>query len=266
MSTHVFDADTAVSEIGPGRYRGSFDRRWWIVQGPNGGIVAAVILRALTAAVDDPDRRVRSLTIHYTAPPQEGDVEVQTEVVRRGGALTTVAGRLVQGGQVMALALAAFSRDRKGFDFDETRMPDVPAWDATERVLRDPATAPPITEQYDLRPTIGAPPFSGADEARTGGWIAFAEPRPLDDLALAAMSDGWLPAVFVRATTFVAAPTIDLTIHFRAAVPEGTEHCLGVFSSTLGAHGFWEEDGELWSPDGRLLVHSRQLALAIPLA
>jgi acyl-CoA thioesterase len=62
--------------------------------------------------------------------------------------------------------------------------------------------------------------------------------------------------------TFV--PTIDLTIHWRAApgVPEGDHPwVLGVFSTRLAAGGTWEEDGELWSEDGVLLAQSRQLAI-----
>ena len=38
---------------------------------------------------------------------------------------------------------------------------------------------------------------------------------------------------------------------------------LVTFSSRLSAEGFAEEDGELWSRDGRLLAQSRQLALVL---
>jgi acyl-CoA thioesterase len=33
------------------------------------------------------------------------------------------------------------------------------------------------------------------------------------------------------------------------------------FESRLAAGGLWEEDGEVWSRDGRLLAQSRQLAM-----
>ena len=39
---------------------------------------------------------------------------------------------------------------------------------------------------------------------------------------------------------------------------------LAVFDSRRERDGLWEENGELWSRDGRLLVQSRQLAAHIP--
>jgi hypothetical protein len=36
-----------------------------------------------------------------------------------------------------------------------------------------------------------------------------------------------------------------------------------VFRSGLAHDGFFEEDGELWSADGRLLAQCRQLALLL---
>jgi hypothetical protein len=59
-------------------------------------------------------------------------------------------------------------------------------------------------------------------------------------------------------------PTIDLTIHWRApldAVRGEHPWVLGLFSTSLGAGGTWEEDGQLWSEEGVLLAQSRQLAI-----
>jgi acyl-CoA thioesterase len=79
--------------------------------------------------------------------------------------------------------------------------------------------------------------------------------------------DAWAPAVFPRATQLVVCPTIDLTIHFRSAFPgqgaSADDFYLGRFRSTLSRDGFFEEDGEMWSPDGKLVAQSRQLALAL---
>ena len=38
-----FDHDTAITPIGEGRYEVRIDRGWWIIRGPNGGYVAAIL-------------------------------------------------------------------------------------------------------------------------------------------------------------------------------------------------------------------------------
>ena len=90
------------------------DRGWWIVRGPNGGYVAAVLLRAMAARLGDPGRAPRSLTVHYTAPPAEGLVRIEVQVERSGRSLTTLSARMTQEGRLLALALAAFSASREG--------------------------------------------------------------------------------------------------------------------------------------------------------
>jgi acyl-CoA thioesterase len=59
------------------------------------------------------------------------------------------------------------------------------------------------------------------------------------------------------------APTIDLTVHFRAPLPVADGLLLGRFNNRLVRDGFFEEDGELWAADGTLVAQSRQLGLLI---
>ncbi len=116
-----------------------------------------------------------------------------------------------------------------------------------------------ISTNYDWRwATDGA-----EGDALVGGWIRVPGARPVDHVSLAAFADAFPPAVFPLLRGRVAgAPTIDLTIHFRAPIPErGAGWVLGAFRSRRAAGGFFEEDGELWSEDGTLLVQSRQLAM-----
>jgi acyl-CoA thioesterase len=136
--------------------------------------------------------------------------------------------------------------------------------DEVEPVPQERALVP-IAQRFVVQPALGAGPFSEADEALTGGWIAFREGAPpLDAFALAMLADAWIPSPFMRLDRPVGAPTVDLTIHFRAPDLAAEWPVLCVFRSHFAHGGFFEEDGELWSTDGRLLAQSRQLGLLSP--
>jgi acyl-CoA thioesterase len=260
-----FQRDTAVEPLGGGRFAARIDRGWWIVRGPNGGYVAAILLRALRAAVADPARLPRSFTVHFTSPPTEGPAEVATALERVGRTVTTATARLEQGGKLRALALAAFGTPRTGPDFAHLVRPEVTP---PERAVPLASSFPiPMRERFESRAVFG-PPGPASPEAVSGGWIRLREePGPVEPELVAAYTDAWPPAVFSQiAPTDLASgvPTVDLTVHFRAAWPaelDPTEFALVVFRSRLARDGFVEEDGEVWTRSGLLLAQSRQLAL-----
>ena len=264
-----FDTDTGLEPVGEGVFEGRIDPGWFVFVGPNGGYVAAIVLRGMTVAVGDDERVPRSLTVHYTEPPVEGPIRVMTAIERAGRSMTTVSARMTQDGRTLALALAAFSRPRRrpALSFVDLAPPDVPPADEAPAVAAVPGL-PPITERYDTRPVLGSPPFAAGDEALSGGWLRLAEPRLADPLAVVAYTDAWLPAVFTRTVERVGVPTVDLTVHFRSALPlpdaRPEDFVLCRFHSRVAAEGFLEEDGELWSAGGTLLAQSRQLAVVVP--
>ena len=90
----------------------------------------------------------------------------------------------------------------------------------------------------------------------------------LDYPLAATYADAWIPAIFTRMKTFAVVPTIDLTVHFREPLPldgaSAEDFVLAAFQTRVARNGLFEEDGEIWSADGRLLVQSRQLAALLP--
>ncbi len=255
-----FEADSAVTALGDGRYGGTCTDAWSAPPGPNGGYLAAIMLRAMQAEAGD-GRPVRSLTLHYLRRTDPGPVEVAVTVQRCGRSLSTVTARLRQGDHDAVLAVGAFAADFPSAADYADAPPDVRG--AGElHTAPDAPGVPSIARRFAMDPVVGPPLFSGADEAVTGGWIAFAEgPQRLDAPALALLADAWMPAPFTRLETIAPAPTVDLTIHFRAPEVHAAEPVLGVWRSRFSHGGFFEEDGELWSADGVLLAQSRQLAL-----
>ena len=262
-----FDRDTAVTPIGPGSFEGRVDEGWWIQRGPNGGYLAAMLLRALAAAVDDPGRHPRSLTVHYAAAPGAGAVRIDTVVERTGRSLSTVTARLGQDGRLCAIALAAFATERESpVAFADAPMPDVGSPGDPPVFTRAPEQRVAMADRMDQRITSGGAMLSGGP-AVSGGWIGLAEPRPLDAPLAACYLDAWLPPVFVRSGVPLGVPTVDLTVHFLSPLPPpgtdaGTLYAVR-FESRVAAGGFVEEDGELWSPEGTLLAQSRQLAVLL---
>jgi acyl-CoA thioesterase len=274
-----FDRATALEPLGDGAYGGAVDPAWFAGRGPNGGYLAAIVLRAMVAEVGDAQREPRSLTCHYLRPPAAGPVRVQATVERAGRATSTVTARLAGGGatsppavgaedgRLCVLGVAAFGVEMPAPAAYAGAPPAVPPPEAIEPADTR-ASGLSIAGRFEVRPALGTELFSGAGEAVTGGWLRFADAGPVDAIALAMFADAWWPAPWVRLREPVAAPTIDLTVHFRApraaaALAPG-EPVLAVFRSTTAADGFFEEDGELWTRDGVLLAHSRQLALLNP--
>lgn len=260
-----FRTDTAVTPLSAGRYTAEIDRGWWIERGPNGGYLAAIVLRAVLAEVDDPERRPRSMTLHYLRPPAEGGCEVEVTVERAGRGMSTVTARLSQAGRDCIVALVALGIDRKGPELHDHPAPDVPPAEDVPPPADRSALGPeiPFRHRFDVRPALGGLPFARSAEALTGGWIRTADADPVDDVLLAALTDAWTPAVFSKLELPVGVPTVELTIHFRNAPPREPGWCLVRFRTLEASEGYLEESGEVWSADGQLLAESRQLAVLL---
>ena len=70
-----FDRDTQLSEHERGRFRVRIDRGWFVTHGPNGGFIAALMLRGIQHAAGNDELIARTLTIHYLLPLVEGDTD-----------------------------------------------------------------------------------------------------------------------------------------------------------------------------------------------
>lgn len=262
-----FERGTAVESLGGGAYRGTMAPDWFAPLGPNGGYIAAVVVRAFQAEVADPDRAPRSLTLHYLRPPAEGEVRIEVTVERAGRRLTSLSARLVQDGNLCVVALGALATEFPSpLDYAEPP-PAVPPADERPPARVHPL-APPIAQQLDVRPIGDGPALlSGADEALVTAWVRLAEPSVADAAAVALYTDALVPTPWTRLRAPSPAPTVDLTIHFRTRLPlDGLDpgaHLLAQFSSSTSEGGYFEEDGRVWAPDGTLLAQSRQLALLL---
>ncbi len=273
-----FDRDTAVwredeGTSGQTMFGAEVAPDWRAGRGPHGGYLAAMLLRALVETVAEDARAPRSLTIHYARVPEPGPVEISTVTERQGRSLSTLSARMEQDGELIAIALAAFSMPWGGPEISDVRMPDVEPPDASrEGVKLIERGGPEFARHIVLQPRMDGSVFAGGEQQmQIRAWIGLAEPRPIDALSLAFFSDALIPAPYMRMSEPAAVPTVDLTVHFRErlhhtgdAASDPRELCLAQTTTELIHDGFFIEDGLIWAADGTLLAHSRQLAIVIP--
>jgi acyl-CoA thioesterase len=258
---HPFDADTALEETGTLRWRAWAPEHWFVARGVNGGFLAAIAARAAETAAGRP---LRSLTLHFLEAPAVGPLDVAATLEREGRSYSAVSLRIEQEGRTVTLALATLGAlPEEGASWSAGGPPAVPPPAEVEPIRAEGTNVPEFFRNYEMRWALSGGP-EGAPGS--GGWLRAGEPRVLDAPLVAAMTDAWAPAAFAALERVVGAPTLDLTIHIRAPLPPAGmaagDYVLGRFWSRLGLGGVWEEDGELWTPDGQLIAQSRQLALA----
>jgi acyl-CoA thioesterase len=262
------DSDTRVARVAPGRWRGEVTDRWSIGPYPNGGYVLLIALNAIREEVPHPDPF--TVTAHYVAPTSHGPVDVDVEVIRSGRAHSVAMARMVQDGRERARILANYGDHSAsvGPTVVQAEPPPMPPPDECEEPRqRGPMPNGLVAAIRDRIEWRVAPGTAGwmrgarTDRAEIGGWLRFADGRPIDAQVLPLIADAMPPAVFdVSAGGWV--PTLELTVHVRARPAPGWMRCW--FRTRFLVDGYLEEDGEVWDESGRLVALSRQLARLNP--
>lgn len=259
-----FDADTALTAAGDGRWHADVTDAWNGLEGkPNGGYLFATALAALTRAMDG--RQPLTVTGHFLRPGSVGKAEIDVDVVRTGRLISTATASLRQDGTERLRLLAGYTSGAaatgKGFS---ATPPDIPGPDDCLTPPAAPDVSVSIADRFDYRVTPSARWVRGAKSgtAQLDAWIRFADGRPIDLPALPLVVDAFPPVIY-EVTDGVVVPTVELTVHFRQPPAAGWLQAR-VRSRALIA-GMIEEDVDLWDADGQLVAMSRQLAVVQPI-
>ncbi|HEV2812653.1 MAG TPA: thioesterase family protein [Solirubrobacteraceae bacterium] len=223
----------------------------------HGGYVMTLALRAMAAAVDDPERTPRSLTMHLLAPIGPGDVEIDARLERAGGSMSSASARVAQGGATVATALAAFGRARPSLAQQDATMPDVPSPDELAPLVDVPV--PESEMDVERRPARGPLPLTGGDRPELAAWMRMASDEPVDVYRATHLADALAPALYGALDEYVAMPSTEIALHYAPDTRSDSPWVLAVVRNRFAGDGYALEDGELWTPDGRLLLRSRQM-------
>ncbi len=247
-----------------GRFRGRTHAGYANMVGPFGGVTAA---QALAAVLAHPQRlgEPAALTVNFCAAIADGAFDVDVRPVRTSRSTQHWTLEFRQQGEVVLSASALTALRRAVWSADDQPMPQVPA---------PAAVAPPSQRgrvewlnRYEMRFVEGGFPerWDEADQgaSRTRLWVRDAPPRPIDALALAALTDVFFPRIWRRRAKPVPIGTVTLTSYFHADAAQlaaaGSGYLLGQAQAQAFRGGFFDQTAQLWSEAGVLLATSHQL-------
>jgi hypothetical protein len=262
--TSPLDTFITPEPLGNGAFAFTFPDGWQQGRGAFGGLVVAALVRAVEATVQD-GRTLRSLTAELCGPTLPGMATIQTEVLRAGNAVSTLAARLMQGEELQAHAVAVLGQPRTT-DCDVPARREMPplAWHDTPVLEIGPPLGPHFARYLEFRNT-GPLPFSGAEATHTSGWVRPRYAHKRDAAWIAACADAWWPVLFASQ----AAPRPMATIAFSLQMlcdpmtldPQAPLYHI---AHTKAVHeGYAVEFRELWTHDMRLVALNEQTIAVI---
>ena len=264
--------DLELEGDGP-RFTTVISDRWQLAMAPQGGVVAAIAVRAMERVLGHPEQTLRTMTALFAGVVGGGPVEVDVQVLRRGRSMSQLSATVRNPGQEAGLtALAAFGGPRRGFDFTELAMPDVPGPDGL-RSFRDPLPDGVVFEfdrpmmpfwegVIESRPVIGRAPWEPFEDgpAEAAFWYRLDDPPLtggglLDVAGPVVMCDTMPSSVGQKLGPDAGqwfAPSVDYTLHvFRSARPGWF---LAHHRARHAGDGYASVDLALWDPSGPHLV------------
>jgi acyl-CoA thioesterase len=248
-------------------WQGRTSDDYWAFVGPFGGVTAATILRAL---IDHPQRAgdPLTLTVNFCAPMAPGGFDLDIRLVKANRSTQHWCVELTQdGAEVATLATAVFAERRPSWSHQQAEFPEAKPF---EQTLPYAKVAVPWVRQYDFRFVEGEPKFGGAPvtappaSAYSKLWIGDRVPRKIDFLSLMSMSDAFFGRIFHARSELIPFGTVSLTTYFHAdaedLAAENISRVLAVADARIFHKSCGDQAGELWSPNGRLLATTTQIA------
>ena len=266
---HPLDIATALAGAAADPVRtGRTSDAYWTFISPFGGTSAATALRAV---LEHPGRAgdPLALTVNFCAPIAKGDFSVRTRCVRANRSSQHWQVEFTQGASsepVLTASIVTAAR-RETWSHRTATPPALPPWE----------TLPPFptrdslnwVAQYEFRFAEGAmaqtearpePPRS----PRSVLWLKDAEPRRLDFVSLAAMSDAFFGRIFQVIGRIPPFGTVSMTTYFHADADElaahGTAPLAAVADANVFHRSFCDQSAELYGAGGQLLATAVQVA------
>lgn len=264
-SEHQLDAATRLVRIDENTVSGATSDAYWNLNGPFGGVVAAILLRSILehpGKLWDPV----ALTVNFCAPLKPGVFRIRVREIRTNRSTQHWSLELTQDEQrCVATATAVFAQRPQTWRHLGASPPSAPP---PESIARLKTSQLNWLEQYEFRFVRGAPqlqarPAEHSLETLSHFWVNDAPPRNVDFVSLAAFCDTAFARILHARGALVPLGTVSLTAYFHCSSADlaslGFSPLLGVADTRIFHNGFHDQSSELWSRDGQLLATAHQM-------
>jgi acyl-CoA thioesterase len=261
---HVFDDATRII-AGDSSWQGNAGEDYFAFVGQFGGATAATVLRAL---IQHPERSgdPLALTVNFCAPVVQGEFDLDIRLVKANRSSQHWSVEMTQDkAGVVTLATAVFAERRPSWSHQPAPFPQATVF---EQTLPYAKIALPWVKQYDFRfvegePRIGSSTKTIPSSAFSKLWIGDRTPRKIDALSLMSMSDAFFGRVFHARNELVPLGTVSMTTYFHTSTEdlaaEDITRVLATADAKIFHKSYGDQNGELWSPNGRLLATTTQI-------
>lgn len=227
-----------------------------------GGLVAALVYQGMRARIGD-SRPVRSLAITFVGPVAPGvAMQVETDVLREGKAVTQMLGMARQNDQVMCIVQGSFGASRESVvSVASEPAPEVKAVENCVEIPSIEGLTPVFLQHFAVRWALGDPPFTNSRKREMGGWMRFREDQgSVHEAHILGLVDVWPPAVLPHLKQYAPASSLTWTIEFVQPQPElgNTDWLLYRASIDHASDGYGHASAMIWREDGALVAISRQ--------
>lgn len=229
-----------------------------------GGVIGALLVARMCGLLADPQLPLRQFSAALLAPAIPGPVDLRASVLRAGSSVTMVRAELRQHDRLVATADGAFGiRRRSSIELpagSRLPRPDYPRPESLPAQEFRPGLTPEFFAHVDLRPAVGALPFSGAIEPDFGGWMRFRDPIEVPGAEhLVGLIDAWPPAMSPLLSGPAPMATLTWTIDLFTDV-FAAEHFWQYSAHTDAClDGYGHAAAQIWDPSGSLAAISRQV-------
>lgn len=247
------------------RTMSALDYGWWASDGPTAGYLARRTIDALEQSPDAGRGQVRHAHVQVLRLPAADAIDISVARASGTHGISRLTVTFGQGGEFAVATLTVGPRLGHSGTGDATPPAALPL-DAYVPMSTPSRTLPPVTAQFEYRPTIdvdGRVPRPGWDVV----WVTPTDPNLRGHALVASIIDCWYPPSFMRsvrdhlrgrAPLAQPAPTvlISASISFPAdqAAYDHVGHALLANHLSATAEGYCFELSEVWSDRGELLA------------